>query len=203
MGIRAHPRKDGPVGIEPVGAPVEGKAGVVQAHVARQGREHLPDDVGGVGDDQVEGARKARAPIPADEGGPVADPVQGGVGPRRREGAVGPVEADAEGLRQLAQERHQEAAGSGSEIEDAQPPVPVADLREGRLHQGLGVRPRHEGLGGEPKRQAPEFPFAEDARDGFPGDAPPDRIGEALRPRLSDRRVAPQRQVDRPQAEAV
>ena len=80
------------------------------------------------------------------------------------------IGADAEGRRQLADEREQERARAGAEIrhpQRARARAAAVERRQRRLDQGFGLRPRHQCLAVEPQRQAPEFLAAEDARDRF------------------------------------
>ena len=110
-----------------------------------------------------------------------ADPVVGAHWPRRREGAEGQVDPEAGGLRQFVQERDQEAARAGAEIDDAQGRLPVGKEVEGGLDEGLGVGPRHQGLGREAKGQAPELPLADDPRHRLMGEAAAGEGGEGRR----------------------
>ena len=97
---------------------------------------------------------------------------------QRRDADVG---ADAAGARQLAQQRQQQRARAGPEIDDAQRARFASIAIEGgerRLHHGLGFRPGQEDLGIDFERQFPKFFFAADARDRFARQPPRRKLGD-------------------------
>ena len=68
---------------------------------------------------------------------------------------------------QFAEQRQQQRARAGADIEDAQrlhAPAAMHDKVERGLDHGLGFRPRHQNVGRHDERQAPEFLAAENAR---------------------------------------
>src|SRR5206468_581009 len=98
----------------------------------------------------------------------------------RRNAYVG---AQPRRARQLAQERQQQTAGPGSDIEDAQrrcvPSLQPHQL-EGRLDQRLAVGPRIEGCRRDGKVAAVEVAGPEDARYRLAGKTPGETAAEPL-----------------------
>src|SRR5262249_37045375 len=121
--------------------------------------------VGRIAEDDIESLPEALAPAAGPESGPGREPE--GLGIRRRNGhrASAGIDSQPPGGRQLAQQRQEQAARAGAQIERPQRfRPPRSRPLEGRLDQRLAVGPGIEGLGAEREAQAPEFAPAEDAR---------------------------------------
>jgi len=109
-----------------------------------------------------------------------ADPVLVRIGSRGRKGSGGQVDPEARRPGKLVQQRDQDAARSGAEIDDSQGRLPVREEIEHRLDDGLRVGPGHQGLGGEAEGQAPELPDPDDPGHRLMGEAPAGEGGEGL-----------------------
>ena len=184
IGPEEPPRlaQDRTVGVEPSGPPSRASGGIVIAHVRGRGRRSRRRDIGRVRDDQVEAAVRGPRPNPRRRRRRGRRHRCARHWPARSRAPERPVDADPDGRRKLVQQRHQETAGAGAEIEDAQRARPVRDQAKCGLDHGLGVRPRHQGLGGEREGEPPEFPLAEDARHRLARRAGAPRWPRALRP---------------------
>ena len=173
-----HPPKvgdDRAVGVEAVGTAVKRHMGIVAGNLNRQARNFVADDIGRIGDEQVESAGKSRRPVADDEGGTAGEAEPFGVRPRRPSRSFREVDADAGRLRQLGEEGEENRPRSGAEIEEAEggsPPPVAIERSERRLDHRLGVGSRHQRLGRQRERERPEILGAEDAGNRLAGDPP-------------------------------
>ena len=88
---------------------------------------------------------------------------------RERRGAV--VDPEPGRPRQLGQQREQQATGADAEVEQAQRPLPIGQLRQHRLDDRLGLGPRDQDRRANLKTQAPEFLLAKEVGDRFAREA--------------------------------
>ena len=99
------------------------------------------------------------------------------------------------------QEGDEKAAGAGAEVQDTKGRVPVRKEPERGLHHGLGIGARDEGFVRETEGQPPEFGFAEEAGDGFAGQAAPPEGAELFNLVGGERLVGTGREVGGADAE--
>ena len=102
---------------------------------------------------------------------------------------------------QFAQQREQQRAGAGADVENAQTrPFAIAiDGVERGLDHGLGFRPRHQHGRRDAQHEAPELLASADARDRLALEAP---RGQGLRSAATSR-VSSTRSESREQARAI
>ncbi len=101
------------------------------------------------------------------------------------------------------QQGDEDAARAGAEIDQAQGPRRFGKEPQACLHQRLGVGPRHQRLGGEPDRQTPELPSADDARHRLAGESFRGGLGERVGAGFAKGGLALQDQFGRGQPEGM
>ena len=112
------------IGIQPVGAAVEGQARFVVAHLRVQPLDLRGGDIGRVGHHQVEaGGLQAGRPVGSQQRRAAGEAEIGGVLPRHRQRLLGNIDAEADGGGPLRQNREKEGAGADAEIEHLEPRV--------------------------------------------------------------------------------
>src|SRR4029077_14821094 len=126
---------------------VEGQAGVVEGDLARQTGECGMRDIRGVRNDYVELAGYRRSPISDKETGALGEAERLGIAPRAHRGARGDVEAKPDRSREFGEERQQNAAGSGAEIEEVKGRLSIETGTQHGFDDRFGFRPRIEGVG--------------------------------------------------------
>ena len=110
------------------------------------------------------------------------------VGPRQRDGRGAAIDADPDRTGELAQERYEQAARAGAEIEQAGAGRKVRRACQHRFDDRLGLGPRHQRRAVDGELEAPEFANTREVGERLaPGAAaderpePPD-LGVAERP---------------------
>ena len=152
---RARPGGDGAIGVKPVAARRQRRAGFPVAHLGGKARHLVFRDIGRVRQDQVELAGNAGKPVCLPEPGTLRKAEGRGIARRHGQRGGGLVGAGAgrEGHARKAGEK--DAAGAGAEVEH---------LDEGPFQRGgdedLGLWPRVERVGGDAEGTAEELPLA-------------------------------------------
>ena len=167
-------RNQGAVGVEPIGAAVERRAGIVRAHLDIETGDIGRGDVRRIGCDQVERAGQRAGVVALDPRRAIREPELGGVPARGLQRLCRNVSGEAMRVGQFREQRQQDRAGAGAEIGDPQRAVGRAvgapQLKR-TLDHGFGVGTRHQRRGREMQRQSPKFLDAENARDRLAGEA--------------------------------
>ena len=118
-----------PIGVKPVTAAVQSTPWIELCHLFRQGRDLTCRKIRRVGEDQVELSCDRLEPIAGDKGGPIGHAQTSRIGRGKGESSAADVGAEAGRLRQLGQERDEDAAGPGAEIEQLErPSAPAVPL---------------------------------------------------------------------------
>ena len=110
-------------------------------------------------------------PIAGHEARPVPDPKACRIGPRELKRRQALVDADAGRTRQLGQQRDEDAAAPGAEVEEPQRRL-AAGERERSLDQRLGIRAGVERARIDAERAPIELADADDARHRLAGEPP-------------------------------
>ena len=98
-----------------------------------------------VRDDEVEGAGQPLRPAALPEHRPAIDAIESGVAGGRPAGLFGQVDAETLRLRQLTEERDQQATGAGPEIEQLQRLLATpGELGKSRLDDRLAIGARFQ-----------------------------------------------------------
>jgi len=135
----------------------------VVAHAGIERRDPGADDIGRIGQYEIEDAVDARRPVGHDKTGPRRKTERGGIGARDIERRAGNIDAQPLRIRPFGQDRQQQAAGAGAEIEDTGARDAAQKIeRGGDQRFAVGARIEH----GRRHREVetPEFAAAENAR---------------------------------------
>jgi len=126
--------------------------------VARHFRHELVHvgraDVGRVADDQVEALAQPVGPIAEPEFGTPSQSESLGIGARDGERARAASTAKPGRLRQLVQQREQQAAGARAEIENPDRLAAIGNAGKRLLHDDLRLRPRYQRVRGDAEGEA-------------------------------------------------
>ncbi len=150
-------RQNTPIGIEPVGSPIQRRRRLEPRYLRHQGVQLAGGNIGRIAQDQVEAAGECRGPIGAHEGGPVGHPMHSSVVPSEGGRGGRSVGANAERVREFAKRGQQQTAGAGAEIEDPPHPRAVGQRRQRRLDQCLGIGAGDQCRGGNRQVETPEL----------------------------------------------
>ena len=171
---RRSARGNAAIGIEPILAAIKAELGVVRRNLQSKAGKFRMSKIWRIGDDKIEIACDRVQPVAGKERRAGVDAKAFGVLPRDAERGEGQVEADTHRLRQLGEQRQQENAAAGAEIEDPQrvaAPSAPRELGQRRIDQRLAVGTRVERARIDAERSAVKFAKAEDARHGLMGKA--------------------------------
>ncbi len=166
-GLVKQPRQIGrqsTVGLEAVDSAIKRDARIVLRNLGRQAGDRLAFYIGWVGHDCIERAGNRRPPRSDNEPAATSQPQRGGVAASHHGGVRHEIDTDPGGRRQFAQQREQQTARPGAEIEQPQRGAAVAYIGERRFDQGFAVGPRDQRLGRQREIEAPELAPAQHAR---------------------------------------
>ena len=187
-------RRKQPVARVSVGPAVERRPRFVTGDFGGQRRKLACRNIGRIAHHDVETSGKRRTPVCDDEGRPCAESVPVRIDPCEREG--GDIDIDTEPARtlELAEKSDEQAARARAEIEQTQASAvagrKAGGMRQHRLDDGLGLRPRHQHRPVERELEAPELAPAGQIGDRLaPGPAADER-GEPARLARPERAVA-------------
>ena len=122
-------------------------------------------------DDHIEWTRQTFAPAPLPEVCSRRQAKPLGVAPRDRQRCGAVVDPEPGRARQLGQQREQQTSGAHAEVEQAQRPLPIGQLRQHRLDDRLGLGARDQDRRANLKTQAPELLLAKEVGDRFAREA--------------------------------
>lgn len=180
-----HAARQSAVGVETVTPARQRQMRVMLANLARQVGDLALRNVGRVGDDEIEPPVQRPGPIALAKARARCDAVPDGIVARGGAGFGRKVDAQTVRSPALAEQRDQQAAGAGAEIEDGQRILPARAERPQRgLDDGLTVGTRLQRRRRQAKGQAPEFALADDAPDRLAGEAARAELIKALPRRI-------------------
>ena len=128
-------------------------------------------DVRRIAHDRIERIRQTFAPAALPEVCPGRQAKSLGIAPRERQRGGAVVDPEPGRPRQLGQQREQQAAGADAEVEQAQRPRAIGQLRQHRLDHGLGRGARDQDRRADLEAQAPELLLAKEVGDRFAREA--------------------------------
>lgn len=125
-------------------------------------------EVGRIGDHEIEPAAQGLGPEGADEARPIRYAVGGGIAPRELKRAKREIRADTEGGAKIGQQRYEQAARTGAEIEHPKRfGLTVGEPLARELDQKFALRTRHKHVRADFKTAAQEFASAADVGERF------------------------------------
>jgi len=142
---------EGPISTETVCAAVERQTGVVEGDLRGQIGECRAGDIRRVRRDYIELAGHRCPPITDKEMGTLSKAECRGIAARSHYRAQGEIDTKPGRSREFGEEREQDAARAGAEIEEAERSIAVENTTQHGLDDGFGLRPRIERVAAQGK----------------------------------------------------
>lgn len=167
---RNAPRESA-IGVQTVMPARERQMRVMLTNLARQASDLPFRDIGRVRDDEIEPTIEPLGPVALAKCRASPDAVLCGIGARGGASFGRKIDAEPPRSPAFAEQRDQQAAAAGAEIENGERIVPArSQCIECSLDNGLAVGTRLQRRGRQAKWKAPEFTLADDAPDRLAGE---------------------------------